>query len=157
MCLSCHMLRCNGTLDHELKPHQFLYLYKYVDQNSSVTILATKRSAGVAPEVNLRNSLFTGDEACKQGIHPVFKPYHQTSPVQKKSISGPTKRIDVLQNKFEKSCSFDTQPILCLLPTAREGHVFTHLCDSVHNWPHGYSVTAHPCWLLGHSLLRRGR
>ena len=30
---------------------------------------------------------------------------------------------------------------------------------SVHNRPHGYSVTAHPCWLLGHcsSLLRRGR
>ena len=44
-----------------------------------------------------------------------------------------------------------------LLPTAREGNVFTRVCDSVHNWPNGYSVIAHPCWLLGHSLLRRGR
>ena len=31
------------------------------------------------------------------------------------------------------------------LPTAREGNVFTGLCHSVHNQPHGYSVTAHPC------------
>ena len=43
-----------------------------------------------------------------------------------------------------------------LLPTAREGNVFTLVCDSVHNRPYGYSVTAHPCWLLGHSLLWRG-
>ena len=45
-----------------------------------------------------------------------------------------------------------------LLPTAREGNVFTGICHSVHNWPHDYLVTAHPCWLLGHclSLLRRG-
>ena len=42
------------------------------------------------------------------------------------------------------------------LPTAREVNVFTHVCDSVYNWPHGYSLTAHPCWLLGHSLLRYG-
>ena len=31
----------------------------------------------------------------------------------------------------------------CLLPTARKGNVFTGVCHSVHNWPHGYSVTAH--------------
>ena len=37
-----------------------------------------------------------------------------------------------------------------LLPTAREGNVFTRICDSVHNQPNGYSVTAYPCWLLGH-------
>ena len=43
------------------------------------------------------------------------------------------------------------------LPTSREGNVFTRVCDSVYNQPHGYSVTVHPCWLLGHSLLLRGR
>ena len=42
------------------------------------------------------------------------------------------------------------------LPTAREGNVFTGVCHSVHNWPHAYLVTAHPCWLLGH-LLQCGR
>ena len=36
------------------------------------------------------------------------------------------------------------------LPTVREGNVFTGVCHSVHNRPHAYSVTAHPCWLLGH-------
>ena len=36
------------------------------------------------------------------------------------------------------------------LPTAREGNVFTRVCHSVHNRPHGYSATAHPCWLLDH-------
>ena len=39
-----------------------------------------------------------------------------------------------------------------LLPTEREGNVFTGVCYSVHNRPHAYSVTAHPCWLLGHIL-----
>ena len=34
-------------------------------------MLATKRSAGVAPEVNLGNPLHAGDETCK---HPVFEP-----------------------------------------------------------------------------------
>ena len=42
-------------------------------------------------------------------------------------------------------------------PTAREGNVFIHVCDSVHNQSLGYLVTAHPCWLLGHSLLPHGR
>ena len=40
-----------------------------------------------------------------------------------------------------------------LLSTAREGNVFTRVCDSVPNRPHGYLVTAHPCWLLNRSLL----
>ena len=34
---------------------------KYVDENDS----AAKRSAGVAPEVNLTNLLHAGDEACR--------------------------------------------------------------------------------------------
>ena len=156
-CQSCHTLRNSGTLYPGLKPHQCLYMYKYMDQNSSATILATNRSAGVAPEVNLRNPLFTGDEACKQGIRPSFEPYHQTSPVQNMGISGPTKRTDVPQNSLEKSCSFGTQPILCLshtsvilftiglmdpqslliLVTGRkrslgQGNVFIPVCHSVH-------------------------
>ena len=48
-------------------------------------MLATKRSAGVAPEVNLKNSLHT--------LNP-----GQTSPeVQNRGISDPTNRTDVLQ------------------------------------------------------------
>ena len=47
-----------------------MLVYKYVDRNDLGAILATKRSAGFAPEVNLRNLLLTGDEACKQGNPP---------------------------------------------------------------------------------------
>ena len=42
-----------------------------------------------------------------------------------------------------------TLVLLILLPTARD-NVFTGVCHSVHNWPHAYSVSAHPCWLLSH-------
>ena len=34
---------------------------------------AAKTSAGVTPEVNLRNPLCTGEKAGKQGIHPGFE------------------------------------------------------------------------------------
>ena len=36
-------------------------------------MLAVKKSAGVTPEVNLRNPLHEGEEADKQGIHPSFE------------------------------------------------------------------------------------
>ena len=39
---------------------------KYMDENGLVAMLATKRSAGVAPEVNLRISLCAGDKAHKR-------------------------------------------------------------------------------------------
>ena len=47
---------------------------KYVDQKGLAAMLATKRSAGHVPEVDLRNPLYAGNEACKQGIHSVFEP-----------------------------------------------------------------------------------
>ena len=42
----------------------------------------------------------------------------------------------------------DDRPIcteIIFLPTAREGDIFTGIWHSVHNQPHCYSVTAHPC------------
>ena len=41
---------------------------KYVDQNGLIAMLATNRSAGVAPEVNLRNPLHTGDKTYKGDV-----------------------------------------------------------------------------------------
>ena len=53
-------------------------------------MLAAKRSAGVAPEVNLRMSLCIGGEASKRNPE-------ETSPeLQNRGISGLTKRTDVL-------------------------------------------------------------
>ena len=44
-----------------------IYLHKYVDPKGLVATVAAKRSAGVAPEVNLRILLHAGNKACKQG------------------------------------------------------------------------------------------
>ena len=38
----------------------------------------------------------------------------------------------------------EISPGLSLLRIAREGNVFTRVCDSFDNRPHGYSVT--PCY-----------
>ena len=46
---------------------------QYVDQKGSATVLVAKRSAGVTPEVNLKNLLHAGKEAYEQGIHPGFE------------------------------------------------------------------------------------
>ena len=72
-------------------------LYKYMDQKGSLAMLATKRSAGVASEVNLRNPLHANKEAHKWGTSG------QTSPeAQNRGISGPTKRTLCPPNIFKK-------------------------------------------------------
>ena len=38
---------------------------KYMDQNDSAVMFATKRSARAIPEVNMRNPLHTDKKACK--------------------------------------------------------------------------------------------
>ena len=56
---------------------------------------------GVAPEVNLRNSLHAGDKARKREIHPGFETqgrHHQKNKV----ISGLMKRTYVLQKFLKK-------------------------------------------------------
>ena len=45
---------------------------KYVDTNGLAPILVAKRSAGIAPELNLAILVHAGDEACKQGDPPWF-------------------------------------------------------------------------------------
>ena len=63
-------------------------------------MLATKRSAGVAPEVNLRNPLHADDEARKRRIHPGFETQGNVprSPKREISVSGPTKGLMSSQN-----------------------------------------------------------
>ena len=56
-------------------------------QKDSAAIRAVKRSAGVAPEVNLRNPFHACDEACKQGIHPSLEIPGQTSPDVQNRVS----------------------------------------------------------------------
>ena len=54
--------------------------------NSLAAMLAAKSSAGVTPEVNLRNLLQTGDEARKQGNPPwLWNPGQMSPEVQNKT------------------------------------------------------------------------
>ena len=50
-------------------------------------MLATKRSAGVAPEVNLRNLSHAGKEARKWGRHPGFETQGRRRQKSKKGVS----------------------------------------------------------------------
>ena len=62
-------------------------VYKYMEQKRFAAMLATKMSSGVAPEVNLKNPLHAGMEACQKPGADI--------------TSSPTKN-DVLQNYLEK-------------------------------------------------------
>ena len=72
--------------------------HNYVEEIGSAAMLATKRSAGVAPEVNLREhvthkSLPSANKAAHSGFETQRR-HHQKS---KTGISGPRKRTYVLQ------------------------------------------------------------
>ena len=62
-------------------------------------MLTIKKSARFALEVNLTNTLDTGDKAHKQRTPLALKPRAE---VLIRGISGPTKRTDVLQKIFFK-------------------------------------------------------
>ena len=95
------------TLDAKLySVFQYLYVDKYVDQKGSAAMPAVKKSAGVAPEVNLRNPLHAGDEACKQEMHPGFETQGR---LHQKSKSG----VPVaLTKKNWKTLSWKSDPVI---------------------------------------------
>ena len=54
-------------------------------------VAGAKRSAGVTPEVNLRNPLHGGDKASEGEIHPSFEPQsrcHKNSKTKVSAASG---------------------------------------------------------------------
>ena len=55
----------NLRISVSVKCVSVMLVCKYMDQNGSPAMLATTKSAGVAPEVSLRTQFCTGDEACK--------------------------------------------------------------------------------------------
>ena len=71
-----------------------------MDQKGSAAKLAVKSSAGLAPEVNLRNSLHTGDKTCEPGIHPGFETQGRHHQKSKSGVSvAPQKRNNVLKKE----------------------------------------------------------
>ena len=88
MKLSKHSSYGSSMLDPRFKPRKCLNMGKYSDQNSTAAILDAKRSAGVAPEVNLRSLLCVGEEV--RGTTLTLKPRADItrSPKQKKILLG---------------------------------------------------------------------
>ena len=75
----------------------------YVEEIGMAAMLVTKRSAGVAPEVNLRECVMCMPlPSANKAAHSGFETHwRETSPeVQNNGISGPTKRTRVLQKNF---------------------------------------------------------
>ena len=70
----CHTQCGSGTLIPDLSPVNACISVQVCGskRNGSATMLTTRRSAGIIPEVNLRNLLHIGDQACKQEIQPGF-------------------------------------------------------------------------------------
>ena len=69
--LLCNLL-CNMSSNLACRRFTCLSLF-CIAQKDSAAMLAIKRSAGVTPQVNLRNPYHTGDEAGKQETHPGFE------------------------------------------------------------------------------------
>ena len=84
-----------GSITHNKSQTQapLMLAGKYVDENSSAAIVGAKRSAGVAPEANLRILLCAFNKACKKG-DPLWlwNPGQISLGVQNRGICGPTKR-----------------------------------------------------------------
>ena len=66
-------------------------------------MLATKRSAVVAAEVNLRNLLCTGDKACKRANALALKPRVDITGSPKQGYQWPHKRTYLYPPKVKKS------------------------------------------------------
>ena len=77
---------------------------RYVEENGSSVMLGTKRSAGVAPEVNLREHVtHIPLPSVNKAAHCGFESQEMSPEVQNRGISGPTKRTYILQKIFLKN------------------------------------------------------
>ena len=90
------------------------HVWRNVDQKGSAAMLTSIHSAGVAPEVNLRNPLSAGEVAHKWGNPALaLKPRADITRSPKQGYQWPTKRTYVLQKfilkkieKIETHCNF---------------------------------------------------
>ena len=76
-----------------------------VGQNGSAAMVATNRPSGVAPEMNMRNPLHTGDESCMEWNPHSFETHSRRHQKSKRSASvTPQKRLvsSNLKNKFSQ-------------------------------------------------------
>ena len=79
-------------------------VYKYVDQKGLAAMLPVKRSVGVDPEVNLTNSLHTGENAHMTGIYHDFETIGRCHQKSKPGVSAVPQKGLMFSNFFPKVC-----------------------------------------------------
>ena len=99
-----HTHRCHILLFYSGLIVNEMLVRKYVDWNGSTVILATKRSAGVAPEVNLVILLHRQQSMQARGTTLILKPRAEVTRRSKNRVSLAHKRTDILQKNFLKKC-----------------------------------------------------
>ena len=67
-------------------------------------MLTSIQSAGVAPEVNLRNSWHAGDKACKRGNHPGFETQGRRHQKSKTGVLVASKKDSCPPKILKKKC-----------------------------------------------------
>ena len=73
-------------------------VHRWVKENVLVAMLATRRPAGVAPEVNLRKHVTRMPLlSASKAVHPGLKPRGDTARSPKQGFQWPHKRTYVLQ------------------------------------------------------------
>ena len=85
-----------------------MYASKYVEEKGSVTMLASIRSPGVVPEVNLRESVTCMPlPSMSKAAHPGFETQKRCHQKSKTGVSvAPQKGTYVLKTKLKKTCYF---------------------------------------------------
>ena len=93
---ACSMDGCRFEL--QTSTNACRHICRYMDRKGSAAMLTSIQSAGVIPEVNLRNSLHTGDKAHNRGIHPGFETQGRHRQKSKTGVSvAPRKGLYVLK------------------------------------------------------------
>ena len=86
------------------------HICRHMDRKGLAARLTSVQSAGVAPEVNLRNSLHAGNKARKWGIHPGFETQGRRHQKSKTGVSV-APRKGLTSCKLKKKTSVDANKV----------------------------------------------
>ena len=93
-------------------------------------MLGTKKLAGVAPEVNLKNLLHTGGEAYKWGIHPGFETTARLHQKSKRGVSEAPQRGLIYFKNFDLKCIEVYQTLIVTAEEISKSQIQSQKCDT---------------------------
>ena len=93
-------------------------------------MLATKKLAGGAPEINVRNPLHAGVEAYKWGIHPGFETTGRLHQKSKLGVSETPQRGLMYFKNFDLKCIEFSQTPLVTAEEISKSQIQSQKCDT---------------------------